>query len=112
MQKIEINVIDDIDGSPAEETIMFSLDGVSFEIDLNADNAAALRDIFRPYLEHGRKKPWPGRRATTGPQRTHRHARSRMKSAEIRQWAKTRGLAINDRGRIPAYVIEEYEANA
>jgi hypothetical protein len=77
---------------------------VQYEIDLNKKNARAFRKKLTPFVEHARKAG-PGQRR--GPGRT---ASSRQRSAEIRAWAKARGLAVSDRGRIPASVAGQYEA--
>ena len=42
-QKIQTVFIDDIDGSVAEGTVRFGLDGTEYEIDLNAGHAKKLR---------------------------------------------------------------------
>lgn len=110
MRKTEVRLIDDIDGSPASETVKFGIDGDQFEIELNADNAAALRNIYDPYVERGRK-PRHLRGTQMRPRRTSGRTRPRSDSADIRRWAKAHGLPVNDRGRIPASIIEQYEAN-
>ena len=45
-QRVNIVLVDDIDGSDATETVSFGLDGTSYEIDLNDKNAAKLRDAL------------------------------------------------------------------
>ena len=65
-QKVNIVLVDDLDGSEATETVTFGLDGTTYEIDLNDGNAAALRDALSGYIGHGRKvgaAPRRGRRA-------------------------------------------------
>lgn len=106
-QKIEVMMIDDMDGSTAVETVSFALDGKSFEIDLNEKNANSLRTVLHPYMEKARRERTraAGRARTAG-----RQAGSRERSAEIRAWAKGHGIEVNERGRIPAKVIEQYEA--
>ncbi len=54
-QKVQVLLVDDIDGGTAEETVTFALDGVSYEIDLTAENAAQLRDSFSRWVGHARK---------------------------------------------------------
>jgi hypothetical protein len=39
-----------------------------------------------------------------------RSASSRKRGADIRAWAKERGIDVGNRGRIPAAVIEQYES--
>lgn len=103
-QKVQVHLVDDLDGSTAQETVAFSLDGRSYEIDLNKKNAAKLRKVIAPYQESARKVRATARRTAT------RAAGSRERSAEIREWAKSAGIKVNERGRIPANVIEKYEA--
>src|ERR1700691_4731169 len=49
-----VKLTDDIDGGDAEETVHFSLDGKSYEIDVNAANAARVRAAFEPFIAKGR----------------------------------------------------------
>jgi hypothetical protein len=110
-QKVQVLLIDDLDGGPAHETVTFGLDGVGYEIDLSSGNAGQLRDALALYVEHGRKAtaPRPGR-GGQGKTRVTRNAGDRAKTADIREWAKARGKKISERGRIPADIAAEYEA--
>jgi nucleoid-associated protein Lsr2 len=103
-QKVTVELEDDLDGGPADETVRFGVDGSEYEIDLSAKNAAALRRKLAPFIEHARKA---GRGARRRPGRT---ASSREHSGDIRAWAKDQGIAVSDRGRIPASVAEQYAA--
>ena len=105
-QKVEVLLVDDIDGGEADETVSFSLDGTTYEIDLSKKNAAKLRNGLEPFVASARK----ARKTTGRTGRGSRTAGSRERSAEIREWAKSRGIKVNERGRIPANVIEQYEA--
>ncbi|MES9542419.1 Lsr2 family protein [Spirillospora sp. NPDC049024] len=105
-QKVEVLLVDDIDGGEADETVSFSLDGTSYEIDLSKKNAAKLRSGLEPFVAGARK----ARKAPVRGGRGTRTAGSRERSAEIREWAKNSGIKVNERGRIPANVIEQYEA--
>jgi hypothetical protein len=102
-QKIQVILEDDIHGGPAEGTVKFSLDGANYEIDLNEENASSLREIFQPYVENARKAGGAARRRT-------RVTGQRGRTADIRTWAKQAGIHVNDRGRIPVYVVTRYEA--
>ena len=102
--KITVALEDDLDGGPASETVRFGLGGAQYEIDLNKKNARAFRKKLTPFVEHARQAG-PGQRR--GPART---TSSRQRSADIRAWAKATGLAVSDRGRIPASVVDQYEA--
>lgn len=105
-QKVEVLLVDDIDGGEADETVSFSLDGTTYEIDLSKKNAAKLRGGLEPFVAGARKARKPAGRQVRGT----RTAGSRERSAEIREWAKNHGIKVNERGRIPANVIEKYEA--
>ncbi|GAB3443698.1 Lsr2 family protein [Streptomonospora sediminis] len=107
-QKVQVLLVDDLDGGEAEETVSFGVDGTSYEIDLSVDNATKLREAVAPYVEAARKAP-----SKTGGgrgKRQQRSAPSRERSAEIRAWAKAAGKQVNERGRIPAAIVAEYEA--
>lgn len=103
-QKVHIVLEDDLDGSEATETVSFALDGASYEIDLNADNAAKLRDALAGYIGHGRKVTG-GRRGARRPA-----ANGGASAKEIRDWARSNGYSVPDRGRVPAEVRSAYEA--
>jgi hypothetical protein len=105
-QKVTIALEDDLTGGPAEQTVRFAFDGTDYEIDLNAKNAAAFNKQLAPYLEHARKA---GR---AQPRRGGRTSAGRQRSGDIRAWAKEHGLAVSERGRIPASVQEQYHAAA
>lgn len=100
-QKVHVVLIDDIDGGDADETVRFALDGVGYEIDLSASNAARLRHAMAEFVGHARKTQSRGGRRGRG---TH------SRSAEIRTWARDQGLQVNERGRIPADLAAKFEA--
>lgn len=100
-QKVNIVLVDDIDGSDAEETINFGLDGKSYEIDLNAKNAKKLRDALAPYVAHARRNASRSRRRT---------AADRSSASEIRAWARENGYDVSERGRVPADIKAAYDA--
>jgi hypothetical protein len=102
--RITVALEDDLDGGPAEETVRFGLGGAEYEIDLNKKNARAFRRQLAPFAEHARKA---GRGQRRRPART---AAGRDRGGGIRAWAKDQGIAVSARGRIPASVVEQYEA--
>jgi hypothetical protein len=104
-QKVTVSLQDDLDGSPAAETVRFAIAGSEFEIDLSERNARTFRQQINPFLEHARRA---GRSAKARSES--RGAASRARTSRIRAWARDHGMTINDRGRIPANVIERYEA--
>ena len=103
-QKVTVALEDDLTGGPADETVRFAVDGTGYEIDLSVKNAAAFRKLLVPYLEHARGAERVAAR------RAGRTVASRQRSSDIRAWAKQHGLAVSERGRIPAGVVEQYEA--
>jgi hypothetical protein len=103
-QKITVALEDDLDGGPADRAVRFGIGGADYEIDLSKKNATALRRQITPFIEHARKT---GRGQRLRAMRT---ASSRERSGDIRAWAKDQGITVSDRGRIPAGVIEQYEA--
>ncbi|MFC7329273.1 histone-like nucleoid-structuring protein Lsr2 [Marinactinospora rubrisoli] len=107
-QKVQVLLVDDLDGGEAEETVSFAVDGATYEIDLSEKNASKLRDALAPYVDAARKAPAKAGRG--GGRRQQRNAPSRERSAEIRAWAKAAGKQVNERGRIPASIVAEYEA--
>lgn len=102
-QKVNIVLVDDLDGSDAVETVSFGLDGTSYEIDLNDKNAAALREAVAGYIGHARKvsgsRGRKTRSTTTGPS-----------ARELRDWARSNGFTVSDRGRVPSEVRDAFEA--
>lgn len=102
-------LIDDLDQSEADETVKFGLDGVQYEIDLSADNAAKLREAMSPYVKAGtrtgRGQPVPARRRSAAPS-------DRAQNRAIREWARSKNKKISDRGRIPEDIVAEYHASA
>ena len=103
-QKVHITLEDDLDGGDAAETVAFGLDGRSYEIDLNDKNAAALRDALARYVAAARRGG--GSRGTAAKRRTQMGTSAR----EIRDWARSNGHKVPDRGRIPADIREAFEA--
>jgi hypothetical protein len=103
-QRVTVELEDDLDGGPAEETVRFGVDGSEYEIDLSKKNATAFRRKLAPFIDHARKA---GRGQRRRPGRT---TSSRQRSGDVRAWAKDQGIAVNARGRIPANVVERYEA--
>lgn len=114
-QKVTIALVDDIDGTDSGNvsTIEFSLDGVVYHIDLNEQNAGSLRDTFADYVAAARRTGGRAKRqvgkpaaAETGPRTT----MDREQAKAIRDWARKNGFEVADRGRIPASVVEAYNA--
>jgi hypothetical protein len=114
-QQVQVLKVDDLDGSDADETLEFGLDGVQYEIDLSDDNATELRELLSEYIEHARKlakeKRGPGRPAGTTTAAAARPAVDREQNQAIRAWATKNGYKVSERGRISQDVIDAYHAS-
>ena len=106
-QKIQTLLIDDLDGSEAEGTIRFGLDGTEYEIDLNAEHAQALREALARYVGSARRAGGGARRPARGGRRT---PAGGVDSTEVREWAKAQGIEVKDRGRVPADLVVKFKA--
>ena len=58
-QRVRVDLVDDIDGSAAEESVEFALDGVSYVIDLSTENAAELRETLAKWTKSARRTGGP-----------------------------------------------------
>jgi hypothetical protein len=114
-RRIVHQLVDDIDGTVLEvgsgETVLFSLDGVAYEIDLTDAHAAALRDAVEPYIAAGRRISGAARASgSSSSSGGGRRRTGQTDYAPIRAWAKDNGYQVSERGRVPASVIAAYEA--
>ncbi|MEV6644494.1 Lsr2 family protein [Amycolatopsis sp. NPDC051371] len=107
-QKVLVEILDDIDGSTATQTVQFGLDGVTYEIDLSDENAAALRDELARFISAGRRIGGRKVRVATG-QSTTITASDRERNQQIRAWANANGYEVSERGRLSSEVISAYE---
>ena len=98
-------LVDDLDGSTAETTVNFGLDGQLYEIDLNSRHEHELRKTLRPFLDAARRV-----RAETGRRRSDRGGTDKDRNAAIRAWAAAEGVELNTRGRIANAVQEAFDA--
>jgi hypothetical protein len=109
-QKVTVQLVDDLDGRKADETVDFGLDGVQYVIDLSKENAGRLREALAPFVDKGRRE---GGRAKPGSKRPGGQAapkRDRAQVRAIREWARKKGLPVSDRGRVPQDVLDQFEA--
>ena len=106
-QKIQTLFIDDLDGSAAEGTVRFGLDGAEYEIDLNAKHAQELQDALARYVGAARRVGGAGRRPARGARRA---SASGLNTTEVREWAKAQGIEVKDRGRVPAELVVKFRA--
>jgi uncharacterized membrane protein len=107
----KIILIDDLDGTEAEQTLHYTVDGQEYEIDLSGKNAASFYQALQPYIDKSREVELP----VVTPRRTTRRSTgtapaSRTDSAQVRAWATARGIEVNPRGRIKKEILEQYQA--
>lgn len=108
-QKVQVLLVDDIDGGTADETVTFGIDGVTYEIDLTSAHAEELRSAVATWVGHARKVGGraPAARASA-PARNRRAANGGAQ--DVREWAKENGHPVSERGRISAKVKAAYDA--
>lgn len=100
-QKVQVVLVDDLDGGEATETVSFAVDNVSYEIDLSAENAAQLRAELAEWTSKARRVS-SSKRGSSRPRRAD--------SGKVRAWAKDNGYEISERGRISTQIREAYAA--
>ena len=104
-QRTVVQLVDDFDGSELKrgegDTVRVTLDGAEYEIDLSRENAQRMREEFRKWLDHGRR---------VGGRRSGSRTKSDVDSKAVRAWAASNNIALNERGRIPASVVEKFKA--
>ena len=108
-QRVQVILVCDLHEAetPGTETISFALDGSSYEIDVCDDHGRELRDAFAPFVGAARRGGGRGGRPS-GRRRARRGGSS--EAAQIREWARSQGLAVPERGRVPAELAEKYAA--
>jgi uncharacterized membrane protein len=104
-QRVVVELTDDLDGSGAVSTVIFGLDGKSYEIDLNEKNEAKLRKALEPFLQNSRRVTGSGRK----PRSSASTAKSRS-TEDVRAWAAANGHQVSARGRIARSVLDAYDA--
>lgn len=100
--RVKVILEDDLDGSKADETIQFGMDGVAYEIDLNTENAARLRETLAPWVGAARR--------VAGRKHSSRTSTRRSDLNEIRAWARENGHEVSDRGRVAQTIVRAYDA--
>ena len=104
-QKIQTLLVDDIDGSEAEGTVRFGLDGAQYEIDLGERNAQKFAEVLKPYLAAARRigddRPKPPSNARI----------DRTQLAAMRSWARNHGYQVSDRGRVSQEIQDAYHSS-
>lgn len=107
-RKVLVRLVDDLDGLPSEDvaTVTFSLDRVTYQIDLNAANASKLRDGLADFVAAARRT---GGRVRRGAGRAGGAAND---GPAIREWAREHGHQLAERGRIPSHIVDAFRASA
>jgi nucleoid-associated protein Lsr2 len=105
-QKIQVLLIDDLDGTEAEGTVRFALDGTEYEIDLNAEHARELREVLARYVSAARRAGGGARRPARGGRKA---PGSGPNPTQVREWAKAQGIEVKDRGRVPAELVARFK---
>lgn len=108
-QRVQTLLIDDLDGGEAEATVRFGLDGAEYEIDLNATHAETLRKALAPYVSAARRTSGSTARRPGRSGRRAGHADGASPTA-VREWAKSQGIDVKDRGRVPAELVVKFKA--
>ncbi|MEV7096177.1 Lsr2 family protein [Amycolatopsis sp. NPDC051045] len=112
-QRVQVQMVDDLDGSEASQTVPFSLDGVTYEIDLSEENASTLRDELARYVAAarrigGRKVRLASGQSLSGPAGS---GTDRERNRQIREWAQANGYEVAERGRLSSEIIAGFEAD-
>ena len=107
-QRVQTVLIDDLDGGEAEGTVRFGLDGAEYEIDLSAGHADALHRALAPYVNAARRAPGTAARRPGGGRRA--AGAGAADPAAVREWAKSQGIEVKDRGRVPAGLVVKFKA--
>jgi hypothetical protein len=102
--RVVVEFTDDLNGKPAEETVSFGLDGLSYEIDLTSKNASALRKAFQPWQDSARRSGGSKRGKRGGA------AKTGVDTKAVRAWAASNGIELSPRGRLPKDVVEQFRA--
>lgn len=107
-QRVQVILVDDLNGGEATETVEFSLDGVTYEIDLSDENAAKLRNDLAQWIGVARRSG--GRRQTRRASRGGGASAARDDLAKMREWGRDNGFKVSDRGRVSKELQEAYAA--
>ena len=104
-------MVDDLDGSEGDvSTVQIALDKVNYEIDLSDDNAERLREQLAKFVDNGTLVT-PSRGTKTVRKVVKSGPASREQTTAVREWARSQGLEVSERGRISKSVQEAFEAS-
>ncbi|GAA5119065.1 histone-like nucleoid-structuring protein Lsr2 [Pseudonocardia adelaidensis] len=104
----KVTLVDDLDGTDADEQVQFMVDGKAYEIDLSSSNSKKLRDALAPFVTAARRTGGRRRSGAAGP--VARATTDREQNQAIREWAQQQGMKVSERGRISASVLDAYKA--
>jgi hypothetical protein len=106
-QQVLVQLVDDLDGTTSSDvsTVLFSLDGVTYEIDLTESNAERLRGSLSEFVDSGRRV---GGRIKRGAKASQNGSAPANDAGLVRTWANENGYGLSGRGRIPSHVVEAY----
>jgi hypothetical protein len=107
---VVVALVDDIDGSRADETVAFSFDGLSFEIDLASGNATKMRSIFTAWADAGRPAEETAGHVESAAVTAIRPYVDRVQGNSVRDWARRHGHDVAKRGRLPLRLVDAFEA--
>lgn len=109
-QKVQVLLTCDLEETdkPAKETVQFTVGGTAYEIELCERHAKQFRDGLAPFVAKARRagRAGGGRRRSSGGL-----SADRQRTQEIRAWARKKGIAVSERGRIAADLVAKYEAS-
>lgn len=106
----KVELIDDIDESPAERTFTFAVDGTAYEIDLSSEKIKEFTSAIGGFVESARKLgKVPVSRARATSNDTPAARADREQSQAVREWARRNGHPVSDRGRISATVQQAFD---
>lgn len=106
-QRVQIILEDDFDGTEADDTVLFGLDGAEYEVDLSGENAQRLRDALAPWVAVARKTGGRRKRGASNASATKSPAGT--STGEIRAWAQAEGYEVSSRGRVSAEIRDAYD---
>ena len=91
-----VGMMDETDGSQADEIVHFGLDGAEFELNLSKAHAEKLRRVLEPYIKAGRK---------TGSMRNGRAATNKDQAEPVLDGAKQHSMKVSDSGQVQRQII-------
>jgi hypothetical protein len=111
-QRVQVLLVCDVHGdeTPGTETVIFAVDGATYEIDVCQLHAAELREAVAPYVAAGRRAG-RGSVGSSGRRRRGHRSSSGVDPAAVRAWARANNVAVSERGRISAEILERYTAS-